>query len=310
MRILTGKSERKIEEELKAISRNGKLAKFIAHTKQSVEKTPHVLVAYAWVLYMALFSGGRYLRASLKAAGGLGKDFWDREPSPVRPHIITRDVLELQDPEEEPTQTSDVWSARIAGRGRAKSRSDGDLPKITPGLLFFEFVGDEDGEDIKREFKKRITEAERLLTPGEKEDIVAEAQEIFSFMLVMVGELDAIMKTNEEDLEMSKLFLKSPNLMASRDSVFVAQERLSRNASTAREKEEVSRKHSYLDVIFTGPVAKLIRFNEPSPRVSFEQHEAKLKETSYVNGSWIQRHSVLMPILATLALFLWWYVGA
>jgi heme oxygenase len=306
---LTGKSDQKIDEELKAIAQNGKLAKFIAHTKQSVENNPHVLVAYAWVLYMALFSGGRYLRAALKAAGGLGKDFWDREPSPVRPYIITRDVQELKDSEAEFAKPTGVWSPQIAGRGRGKSRSDSDIPKITPGLLFFEFIGDDDGEDIKIEFKRRITEAELLLTKGEKDDIVAEAQDIFSFMLDLVGELDDLMKMNEEDLEMSKLFLQSPNLMTSRDSVTIAQERLSRKTSNAPEEEVRTRKSSYLDAIFEGPVAKFIAFNESSPRVSFER-DAKLKDTGYFNRLWIQSHTVVLPILATLALFLVWYVGA
>jgi len=310
LRILTGKSNQKIDEELKAISLNGKLAQFIAHTKQSVEKNPHVLVAYAWVLYMALFSGGRYLRAALKAAGGLGQGFWDREPSPVRPHIITRDVQALQDSEVELAKPTGVWSSRISGRGRAKSRSDSDIPKVTPGLLFFEFIGDDDGEDIKLEFKRRIKQAELLLTQGEKDDIIAEAQVIFSFMLELVGELDVLMETNEEDLEMSKLFRQSPNLMASRDSVFVTQERLSRKTSNAAEKKGITPRYGYLDAIFTGPVAKLFSLNESSSRVSFKQHEAKLKEVGYFDRMWIQCHMVLLPILATLALFLVWYVGA
>jgi heme oxygenase len=307
VRLLTGKSEQKIDEELKDISQNGDLVKFIAHTKQSVLRNPHVLVAYAWVLYMALFSGGRYLRASLKAAGGQGKDFWDREPSPVRPHIITRDMRELHESEADLAEPSAIWSPRISGRGRAKSRSDNDIPRITPGLLFFEFIGDEDSEDIKLGFKKRITEAEMLLTQGEKDDIVAEAQDIFRFMLKMVGELDSIMRTTDEDLEMSKLFLQSPNLMATRDSVFVAQERLSRKTPNIPEKAEITRKSTFLEVLFTGPMAKLISFNELLPRVSFE-HDTKLKDSGS-ERSWIQPHTVVVPILATFALFLVWYIG-
>jgi len=262
-------------------------------------------VAYAWVLYMALFSGGRYLRASLRAAGGLGKDFWDREPSPVRPHIITRDIRKIHDSEVDFAEPSGIWSPRISGRGRAKSRSDSDIPRITPGLLFFEFVGDEDGEDIKLEFKKRIADAELLLTQGEKDDIVAEAQHIFRFMLLMVGELDSTMRTTDEDLEMSKLFLQSPNLMATRDSVFVAQKRLSRKTLNI---PETTRKSSYLEVFFIGPVARLINFNESSTRVSFE-HDTKSKDFGSLERSWIQRNTVVIPILATFTLFLLWYVG-
>lgn len=308
IRILTGKSELKVEEQLKAISRNGELANFIAHTKASVQKNPHVLVAYAWVLYMALFSGGRYLRASLRAAGGLGKDFWDREPSPVRPHIITRDMYEIREPDLEPTEPLGQWP-RVSERGRAKSWSESDLPKMTPGLLFFDFAGDEDGEDIKVEFKKRVVQADLLLTPREKDDVVAEAQDIFRFMLKMVDELDTIMKTTDEDLEMSKLFLQSPNLMATRDSVVVAQERFSRKASHVPEKE-TNRKPSYLDVLFTGPMAKLVTFNGASPRVSFV-HDDGVKDSGSgsLDRNWIQRHFVMVPILGTFIFLILWYVG-
>ncbi|TVY48606.1 Heme-binding protein [Lachnellula occidentalis] len=314
IQILTGKSEQKIDEELKAISQDGELAKFIAHTKQSVKKNPHVLVAYAWVLYMALFSGGRYLRASLKAAGGMGQNFWDREPSPVRPHAITRAELEVQEAGVVFTEPSDIWSPpeKRSGRGRkrAHSRSDGDIPKITPGLLFFDFIGDADGEDIKLEFKKRIAEAELLLTPGEKDDIIAEAQDIFRFMLQLIGELDSIMETSDEDLEMASLFLQSPNLMTSRNSVFVAQERMSRKLSIAQE-PEVTPKSSYLDVLLAGPTAKLVNFRKSLPHVSFEK-DAKLKDVGSLERSWTQIHAVMVPVLAPVlaafAMFLVWYI--
>ena len=38
-----------------------------------------MLLAYAWVLYMALFSGGRFIRATLESAGTDG--FWHRKAS-------------------------------------------------------------------------------------------------------------------------------------------------------------------------------------------------------------------------------------
>ncbi|TVY24936.1 hypothetical protein LHYA1_G006242 [Lachnellula hyalina] len=308
---LTGKSEEKIDEELAAIARDGEVAKFIAHTKQSAQKNPHVLVAYAWVLYMALFSGGRYLRASLKTAGGMGQDFWDRKPSPVRPHAITGDVREVQEAEVVFSEPSGIWSPPEGksgrGRKRVKSWFDGDIPKITPGLLFFDFDGDEDGEDIKLEFKKRIAEAELLLTQSEKDDIVAEAQDIFRFMLQLVGELDSIMKTSAEDLEMAALFLHSPNLMTSRDSVFVSRERMLRKMSTAAEPEiALKPKSSYLDILFAGPTAKLINFRS-LPHVSFA-NDAKSKDPGSLERPWIQSHTVTVPVLATFAMLLVWYI--
>lgn len=46
---------------------------FIAQMRETVKQKPHVLVAYAWVMYMAIFSGGRWIRAQLQSAGD---QFW------------------------------------------------------------------------------------------------------------------------------------------------------------------------------------------------------------------------------------------
>lgn len=48
---------------------------FIDHIEQAVATKPHILLAYAWIMYMALFNGGRWMRTQLLAAG---EDFWHR----------------------------------------------------------------------------------------------------------------------------------------------------------------------------------------------------------------------------------------
>ena len=50
-----------------------KLEAFTRHISSSTEIKPHLLLAYTWLLYMALFSGGRYIRARLREAG---TGFW------------------------------------------------------------------------------------------------------------------------------------------------------------------------------------------------------------------------------------------
>lgn len=50
-----------------------KVAEFCAHIRKSVGHKPHVLIAYAWCFYMAVFSGGRWIRGELVKAG---PDFW------------------------------------------------------------------------------------------------------------------------------------------------------------------------------------------------------------------------------------------
>jgi len=52
-----------------------RLIAFTAHIHTTLSTHPHLLLAYTWVLYMALFSGGRYIRAKLLQAG---PKFWNR----------------------------------------------------------------------------------------------------------------------------------------------------------------------------------------------------------------------------------------
>ncbi|KAF1359609.1 heme oxygenase-like protein [Lizonia empirigonia] len=63
-----------------------KVAAFCTHIRKSVNEKPWTLVAYAWCFYMAVFSGGRWIRAGLLRAGD---DFW--------PARGTDESTELQD---------------------------------------------------------------------------------------------------------------------------------------------------------------------------------------------------------------------
>lgn len=50
-----------------------KVAAFCTHIRKSVHERPWTLVSYAWCFYMAVFSGGRWIRAGLLRAGD---EFW------------------------------------------------------------------------------------------------------------------------------------------------------------------------------------------------------------------------------------------
>ncbi|KAK0284544.1 hypothetical protein LTR35_000846 [Friedmanniomyces endolithicus] len=95
-----------------------------------VSVKPHILIAYAWAMYMAIFSGGRWIRQQLAAAG----------------------------PECE--------------------------------LSFLSFDGDEDGEDLKQDFKAGLARAEELLSPQERQEVVEEAQALFYRCIALVAVLD------------------------------------------------------------------------------------------------------------------------
>ncbi|PVH89961.1 heme oxygenase-like protein [Cadophora sp. DSE1049] len=295
IRTLTNTPDHQISAQLRAISHSGPLAEFLQHTKTSVEANPHVLLAYAWVLYMALFSGGRYLRAALIEAGGQGDTFWSRESSPVRPYSIDDSAVPPRstsrpNPRTSPSSTSETNTAPTRTQSTAKTFNPRLPPpepnaKPLPGLSFFSFPGDSDGEDLKTLFKSRIAEAEILLTAGEKDDIVLEAQHIFTYMLQLVDQLDAVLGTTDFDLANSASAASTARgrpLNASRDSVSVAKERMSRRGTLEKGEDVAScvagmegsgkgeRKRSggFLDVV-AGPVARVIMFKGRLP--SFDQ---------------------------------------
>ena len=48
----------------------------VTHITETAQRKPYVLLAYSWIMYMALFNGGRWIRDQLVNAG---PDFWFRE---------------------------------------------------------------------------------------------------------------------------------------------------------------------------------------------------------------------------------------
>ncbi|KAF2686738.1 heme oxygenase-like protein [Lentithecium fluviatile CBS 122367] len=141
-----------------------KVAEFCTHIRRRVGNKPHVLVAYAWCYYMAVFSGGRYLRAELLKAGNA---FWNTG---------TEDEVPKEDKE----------TLRLEDKG----------------LSFWSFPGQHDGLDIKEAFKARLEAAETLLTPDERVDIIEEAKTIFKLSASLVEELDQKLGTDLEKLKL------------------------------------------------------------------------------------------------------------
>ncbi|KAI1076081.1 hypothetical protein F5B20DRAFT_341003 [Whalleya microplaca] len=197
---LTGWSNRTLVEQLNTNAESAVLGAFLAHTKASVAANPHVLLAYAWVLYMALFSGGRFIRASLER---IEAAFWT--PASAFPS---------------PTSTSST----------SNTSNQKERQKPLP-LRFFRFdTTSDDGEALKATFKSRLAESEGLLAPRERDDVVREAARIFEFMVRVVGELDEVCGTDEEAGRLLRT--------RSRDSVTVERERRRCAAATRKVRRE------------------------------------------------------------------------
>ena len=130
-----------------------KAREFVRHVKDVACYKPHALIAYTWVMYMALFNGGRWIREQLSTARDLA---WD----------LNKDALELT------------------------TALKGDLSQDEIGLSFWQFEGVEDGDDIKTDYKARLVDVGTMLSPEHRADIVQEANEIFERCLGLVNEID------------------------------------------------------------------------------------------------------------------------
>ncbi|KAF2262967.1 heme oxygenase-like protein [Lojkania enalia] len=163
---------------------------FCLHIRRSVAAKPHVLVAYAWCFYMAVFSGGRWIRGELVKAG---EEFW---------------VHRVRD-----GQGTDTQGKEGKGQEEQSEEEMTQRKKSDWGLNFWYFAGEFDGEDIKVEFKRRLAAAESLFTPSERVDIIEEAKTIFKFSASLVEGLDEQLGTDMEKVKrldtMSRLRAKA-----------------------------------------------------------------------------------------------------
>ncbi|RMZ01617.1 hypothetical protein D0860_07544 [Hortaea werneckii] len=122
--------------------------------REQVTERPWLLIAYAWVMYMAIFSGGRWIRQQLAQAG---PGFWTG--------------IQQDSSEEKLSKTNKLE---------------------IPGFTFLSFDSEQDGEEMKAEFKSRLAETEVLLTDDERQEIIAAAQGLFYDCIGLVHELDTV----------------------------------------------------------------------------------------------------------------------
>ncbi|KAH7362521.1 hypothetical protein B0T11DRAFT_318198 [Plectosphaerella cucumerina] len=301
IRAITGWSPQVVNEQLKTVSREGRLAEFIRHIRRAVEKRPHVLIAYSYILFMALFAGGRFLRASLESAAERDA-FWEKSPSPVRPgdlscHRSPRPPPTT--PAEEMDLTTGFFDQSNTKHRRHVMNPDGtSLP-----LSFFHFAGKSDGEELKLEFKRRLADAEDKVGPQERHDIVQEAICIFENMLLLVAQLDTVCDTALDANADADPIMASPAAFGTRlrDSVAVAKERraVAQNLSSDSEGRP-----DYPNFRGTGSddqdeccalLGKSVRFEPKAPILDRKRGKPFLS----MDGSGSRRSSSLCPAFAS-----------
>ena len=128
---------------------------------------PHLLLAYGWVMYMAVFSGGRWIRQELARAG------------------------------------SEFWDGTSAGNGMAPPEAH-EWSRERSGFSFL-FFDTADGEHMKEMFRLRFAEAETLLTKDEREDVVAAAMQLFDDCIALVKAIDRDVRRRRSRLMISGL---------------------------------------------------------------------------------------------------------
>lgn len=182
---LTGWSSAELNAEIRRlVTSGGSLSEFTRRIRESVEERPHVLISYGYILYMALFAGGRFIRSSLESQGA---SFWDKAPASLAQPGMATGGDELADGDIN-QDSKPVKKSNETGSVHSHASSSG--PHSPPPVSFLRFETPSDGEELKNEFKGRLLDAECLLSENEKEEIIQEAAVIFEEMLSVVQQLD------------------------------------------------------------------------------------------------------------------------
>lgn len=216
IRLITGWTEDVVNEQISLASERGDVGEFISHIKRSVDRQPLVLLAYAWVLYMALFAGGRFIRGSLENAG---PEFWSATSEPVFPSMVPcvkpapSSPVASQFTSPDGYEGDDQLLAVLAPREKVMiaatttttttttaSKPESTMRSMSP-LQLFRFDTPQDGEDLKIEFKRRLIDSESRLTSNELEDIIHEATRIFDYMNSIVAQLDVVFAKSQFSAE-------------------------------------------------------------------------------------------------------------
>lgn len=232
---LTGLSPQLVEERLRSVTRTGHLAAFVDHIRRVVSRKPHVLVAYTYILFMALFAGGRFIRATLESAG---RPFWESQSDMIKTSLAAPNNGAKPGA---PAEDRAHHHRRHHHRRHHESTRDETLafgfefPSLPPmPLRFLHFNAAADGEDLKGEYKQKLSESEASLTHSEKKDIVQEGICIFENMIRLIHQLDTVCAAEQQECSWSLDGLrKSTHVVGDRfrDSIAVTRQRWERSSA-------------------------------------------------------------------------------
>lgn len=190
VQAMTGWPDHVYDEQLRSAGTSGRLGKFTLHIRDSVNAKPHLLLAYAYCLYLALLSGGSYIRTELTF---LNEDFWTSLPTPIKPNMV-----ECRQDKVKPRRHS---SSGHITRHSKLAPHDSSLELPLDFLNFDPPLGENHRQQtkvLKADFKQRFAEAEQLLADPERQDIVKESTAVFHHLEGVVVQLDKIIGTDTD----------------------------------------------------------------------------------------------------------------
>lgn len=123
----------------------------------AITAKPHLALAYAWTMYLALFNGGRHIQRALISQ------------TPTHPHFWTGDDNQT---------TSSVSDTALASDYLTFWHFDSPVPNA---------------EDIKSAFKHRLDTSSQLLSATEQDEVADEGARCFELCARMIAWLDGYM---------------------------------------------------------------------------------------------------------------------
>ncbi|KAF1815659.1 heme oxygenase-like protein [Eremomyces bilateralis CBS 781.70] len=131
--------------------------------RRVANEKPHVLLAYAWTFYLAIFSGGRWIRSQLVASG------------------------------------PGFWGADFDGESHPET-DEKPCAQETKGLGLWCFEGGQDGEDIRAGFKSQFECIGNMLSEEQRVEVLEEAEVVFKACEDIVTELDTEFRNSNTTL--------------------------------------------------------------------------------------------------------------
>jgi hypothetical protein len=134
-----------------------------------------------------------------------------------------------------------------------------------------------------------------LLSDKEQDDIVQEAQHIFTFMIEMVGELDHLCEDMDLNTDQMGVHKMKTTPIVTRDQVSVCgKERLSKSQRSQAE-EKYARQPSKTRALHTGTTFWMISFSNPLSAVDFQALGQSFRNIIALTG---RRHSKTKSLIS------------